>query len=230
MTVPDRNTFENIYASQPPWDIGRPQKAFLDVSDQITGSILDAGCGAGENALFFASRGRKVTGIDFLAEPITRARKKTVERSVTATFFVIDALALKDLPEVFDSVIGSGLFHVFNDEERPKYGSVWLRSNGFSECAAESRLVRLKPVARGATLMRRGRTSGAIGRPLRYAVAEVPDALGPVPGRPGDEKAPALTRHQWKGEATRDQRPLQPRREYPTPVPRGADLAGGSKP
>ena len=29
MTVPDRSTFESIYAGQPPWDIGRPQKAFI---------------------------------------------------------------------------------------------------------------------------------------------------------------------------------------------------------
>jgi SAM-dependent methyltransferase len=121
MTVPDRKTFENIYAGQPPWDIGKPQKAFIDVADRITGSVLDAGCGTGENALFFASRGQKVTGIDFLAEPISRAKKKAAERGVTATFFVMDALALKDLPEVFDSVIDSGLFHVFGDEDRRRY-------------------------------------------------------------------------------------------------------------
>ena len=93
----------------------------LDVADQITGSILDAGCGTGENALFFASRGQKVTGIDFLAEPITRAKQKAAERGVTATFLVMDALALKDLPEAFDNVIDSGLFHVFNDEDRRRY-------------------------------------------------------------------------------------------------------------
>jgi cyclopropane fatty-acyl-phospholipid synthase-like methyltransferase len=33
----------------------------------------------------------------------------------------MDALALKDLPEVFDSVIDSGLFHVFTDEDRRRY-------------------------------------------------------------------------------------------------------------
>ena len=33
----------------------------------------------------------------------------------------MDALALKDLPEVFDSVIDSGLFHVFGDEDRKRY-------------------------------------------------------------------------------------------------------------
>jgi cyclopropane fatty-acyl-phospholipid synthase-like methyltransferase len=121
MTVPDRSTFENIYAGQAPWDIGRPQKALIDVADQITGSILDAGCGTGANALFFASRGQKVTGIDFLAEPITRAKKKAAERGVPATFLVMDALALKNLPEVFDSVIDSGLFHVFSDDDRRRY-------------------------------------------------------------------------------------------------------------
>ena len=62
------------YAGQAPWDIGRPQKAFLDVADQITGSVLDAGCGTGDNALFFAGRGHKVTGIDFLEEPIQQGQ------------------------------------------------------------------------------------------------------------------------------------------------------------
>src|SRR5436305_7785093 len=105
MPVPDRSTFENIYAGQPPWEIGRPQKAFLDVADRITGSVLDAGCGTGENALYLASRGQKVTGIDFLAEPISRAKRKAAERGVTATFLVMDALALKEMPQVFDNVI-----------------------------------------------------------------------------------------------------------------------------
>src|SRR5437762_14092061 len=121
MNVPDRSTFESAYAGQAPWDIGGPQKALIDLADQITGSVLDAGCGTGENALFFASRGHKVTGIDFLEEPIRRAKRKASERGLTSTFFVMDALALKDLPEVFDTVIDSGLFHVFSDEDRKRY-------------------------------------------------------------------------------------------------------------
>ncbi len=119
--LPDRSTFESAYAGQAPWDIGRPQQAFLDVADRITGSVLDAGCGTGDNALFFASRGHKVTGIDFLEEPITRARRKAAERGLSATFLVMDALALKDLPEVFDNVIDSGLLHVLSDDDRRRY-------------------------------------------------------------------------------------------------------------
>lgn len=120
-TVPDRTTFESAYAGQAPWDIGVPQKEFVDRADQIIGSILDSGCGTGDNALYFASRGHKVTGIDFLAEPIKRAKHKAAERSLSATFLVMDALALKELPEVFDSVIDSGLFHIFSDDDRRRY-------------------------------------------------------------------------------------------------------------
>jgi hypothetical protein len=57
--VPGRSTFENAYAGQAPWDIGRPQKPFLDVSDQVAGPVLDAGCGTGDKALFYAGRGAR---------------------------------------------------------------------------------------------------------------------------------------------------------------------------
>ncbi|MHB1424465.1 MAG: class I SAM-dependent methyltransferase [Gemmataceae bacterium] len=119
--IPDRNTFESAYAGQAPWDIGRPQKALMAVADRIAGSVLDAGCGTGENALYFAGRRCTVTGIDFLEEPITRARLKTTERGLSVTFLVKDALTLADWTERFDNVIDSGLFHVFSDEDRRRY-------------------------------------------------------------------------------------------------------------
>ena len=121
MAVPDRSTFETMYAGLPPWETGRPQPAFVAAADRVMGSVLDAGCGTGENALFFADRGHKVTGIDFLAGPIDRARQKAAERGLKATFLVMDALHLTALPEVFDSAIDSGLFHVFGDEDRRRY-------------------------------------------------------------------------------------------------------------
>src|SRR6266481_1306355 len=82
--VPDKKTFETLYAGQAPWDIGKPQKPILDVADQISGSVLDAGCGTGDTALFLAGRGGKVTGIDFLEEPIKRAKRKAAERGLSA--------------------------------------------------------------------------------------------------------------------------------------------------
>jgi SAM-dependent methyltransferase len=120
-TIPDRATFETLYAGQAPWDIGKPQKAFIDVADSISGSVLDAGCGTGDTALVLASRGHKVTGIDFLEVPITRATRKAEARGLQATFLVMDALTLKDWTERFDKVIDSGLFHVFSDQDRKRY-------------------------------------------------------------------------------------------------------------
>jgi cyclopropane fatty-acyl-phospholipid synthase-like methyltransferase len=40
---------------------------------------------------------------------------------VQVTFLVKDALTLKDWTERFDSVIDSGLFHVFKDDDRRRY-------------------------------------------------------------------------------------------------------------
>jgi cyclopropane fatty-acyl-phospholipid synthase-like methyltransferase len=121
MTVHSRTDFETMYVGRPPWDIGKPQKPFIDAADQITGAVLDAGCGTGDTALFLASRGCKITGIDFLEVPIQRAKQKAAERGLTAIFLVKNALTLKDWSERFDNVVDSGLFHVFSDEDRTKY-------------------------------------------------------------------------------------------------------------
>ena len=119
--IPDKHRFQQAYDGKPPWDIGKPQPVFVEAAEHIKGSVLDAGCGTGENALFFAQRGHQTTGIDFLEHPIAEAKRKAQERGLQATFLVMDALHLDDIPEVFDSVIDCGLFHVFSDEDRARY-------------------------------------------------------------------------------------------------------------
>src|SRR5579862_3476958 len=116
-----RDHFQSAYSGNPPWDINKPQPAFQAVADSVTGSVLDAGCGTGENALFFAGRGHALTGFDFLEEPILAARRKAAERGLAATFLVKDALKLGEWTERFDNIIDSGLFHVFSDEDRARY-------------------------------------------------------------------------------------------------------------
>lgn len=119
--VPDRSRFENAYAGKAPWDIGRPQKGFVEAANLISGSVLDSGCGTGELALYLAGRGCTVTGIDFLEEPIKRAKRKAEERGLNASFLVKDALSLQNWSEQFDHVTDCGLFHVFNDDDRQSY-------------------------------------------------------------------------------------------------------------
>ncbi len=117
----NQESFASMYARKPPWDIGRPQRSFVEAADRVTGTILDSGCGTGENALYFAGRGHTVLGIDFLEGPIREARRKAQERGQAAEFVQKDALTLLDLDRTFDSVIDSGLFHVFGDEDRARY-------------------------------------------------------------------------------------------------------------
>jgi SAM-dependent methyltransferase len=117
----DQVTFWFIYAKKAPWDIGKPQAPFVAVADRVVSPVLDAGCGTGENALFFAARGHRVTGIDFLKKPIQQARVKAAERGLQMEFLVKDALKLGDWGERFASVIDCGLFHVFSDHDRRRY-------------------------------------------------------------------------------------------------------------
>ena len=116
--------FEWAYRSgEPPWDIGRPQPAIVRLAEEgaIKGSVLDVGCGTGENALYLASRGLDVVGVDAAPTAIERAGAKATERGVRVEFVVDDALALEGLGRTFDVAIDCGLFHTFSDAERIRF-------------------------------------------------------------------------------------------------------------
>ena len=116
--------FDAMYvAGRPPWDIGRPQSAFRELADRgrLVGRVLDVGCGTGEHALMAAAIGLDATGVDAASTAVTMARRKANERDLTARFLTWNALALADLGESFDTVLDCGLFHVFEDLDRPKF-------------------------------------------------------------------------------------------------------------
>ena len=113
--------FESVYHGEPPWDIRRPQKEYiqLEQAGEIVGSVLDVGCGTGENALYLAAQGHEVWGIDFAPTAIQKAQEKAAQRHLTATFLVLNVLELHTLGRTFDTVIDSGLFHSLSVEVRP---------------------------------------------------------------------------------------------------------------
>jgi SAM-dependent methyltransferase len=115
--------FEAMYAGTPPWDIGRPQPAFLRLATagQIRGRVLDVGCGTGEHALMAAGLGLDATGVDTAPTAIETAKAKARERGLSTRFLVWNALELGGLGETFDTVLDSGLFHVFDDDSRVRY-------------------------------------------------------------------------------------------------------------
>lgn len=113
--------FSNYYADRPPWDIGRPQEAFVAAAERIGPRVLDAGCGTGDLAIWLAGRGHAVTGVDFLPGPIDVARAKAEAAGVGVNFLAMDALAIGEIPERFDAVTDCGLFHTFDDAGRSAY-------------------------------------------------------------------------------------------------------------
>jgi SAM-dependent methyltransferase len=120
-----KESWDDSYTGEapPPWDIGRPQPAFVRLADEgrLAGHVLDAGCGTGEHALLAASRGAEVTGMDLAPTAIARARAKAAERGLRARFVIADALDLPRQDLTDDTVIDSGVFHVFDDEDRARY-------------------------------------------------------------------------------------------------------------
>ena len=119
----DNQLFEQMYQGQAPWDTGRPQPAIIKLAEagQIRGSVLDVGCGTGENLLYLAARGHEAWGLDFVPVAIERAKAKAAQRGIEAHFIVGNALELNKLGRQFDTVIDCGLFHTFADEERPVF-------------------------------------------------------------------------------------------------------------
>src|SRR5258708_17245555 len=118
-----RPSWNSVYEGSPPWDIGRPQPDFVVLADagKFRGRVLDVGCGTGEHVMLAASHGAEAMGVDVAELAIERARAKAQQRGISAMFEVGDVLHLDRLGREFDVITDSGVFHVFDDEERPGY-------------------------------------------------------------------------------------------------------------
>ena len=130
--------FEEMYGGTPPWDIGRPQPEVvrLEEAGAIEGAVLDVGCGTGENALYLSGRGHPVVGLDGAPTAIAKARRKATERRSDAAFHLADALELDGRFGMFRTVLDCGLYHTFEDADRPRYAESLSRVTG-----SEGRLI-----------------------------------------------------------------------------------------
>lgn len=123
MEISPLDRFDESYrTTTPPWVIGEPQPAVVDLerTGRIRGTVLDVGCGSGEHTIHLARLGYDVLGVDFSPAAVALARANAEAHRVSARFDLADAL---DLPADgrYETVLDSALFHVFGDPERRRY-------------------------------------------------------------------------------------------------------------
>ncbi len=127
MNTPARQLFEDAYQNRTaPWVIGEPQPAIvaLEATGAIRGAVLDIGCGLGEHTIMLTRLGYDVVGVDYADGAVQQARENAAAAGVDARFAVGDAMALGADAAVgteWDTILDSALFHIFGDDDRPRY-------------------------------------------------------------------------------------------------------------
>lgn len=106
-----------------PWKLDEAQPVLVEWEEagEITGPVLECGCGHGENALYMAGRGHSITAFDVSPTAIEQDRAKATEAGLSVTFAVADATTLEDIPSGFATVVDSALLHCLNEEQRHAY-------------------------------------------------------------------------------------------------------------
>src|SRR5215831_10781968 len=107
--------WNDVYKTTPLWDVGFAQPALVELAetDELNrGSVLDVGCGTGDNALYLASKKFNVTAVDLANSAIEASKAKAIEKKLTVDFRVGNVLSLPFEDCSFDNVVDSGLFHI----------------------------------------------------------------------------------------------------------------------
>ena len=127
-----RDQMEKIYSETPPadipWNIESPPKALVELVE--AGQVqpcktIDMGCGAGNYAIYFASVGFDVTGVDISPSAIALAEANAEQKGVTCRFVAADVLGgLPEIGDTFDFAYDWSLLHHVFPEHRKQYVEV----------------------------------------------------------------------------------------------------------
>jgi SAM-dependent methyltransferase len=110
-----------------PWD-GHPLPTSLrdlvkGEKALTAGTALDLGCGTGDNSIYLAKHGWQVTGVDFVAKAVDKAKAKAAANKVDANFVRADAtrLSSEGVGSNFGLIVDNGCLHGMSAQDRDAY-------------------------------------------------------------------------------------------------------------
>jgi len=108
----------------------------------VSGSVLDLGCGAGRNAVYFLNQGYEYVGVDADDSQVQLCRFVTKDFEDNSVQFYTTSIQELDLGKRFDLIICSQVLHFAEDEA--DFFRMWsglvrhLKSNGMAYVTLDS--------------------------------------------------------------------------------------------
>ena len=118
---------EQRKAQHPGWTVSsnyelkrqRVAEALEQCELSTSGTFLELGCGAGNTAIWMASKGFKAYGIDIVPEAIQWAKQKAADEAITADFYLGDLSHMTMFgSNFFDLIFDADCLQMIVDESR----------------------------------------------------------------------------------------------------------------
>ncbi len=110
----------------PRWDTAEPRPELAEiVHGHHPGRALDLGCGTGTNAVYLASQGWEVVGVDFVPAAIETATARALKAGSMARFVRADVTRLREggVDGPFDLLVDIGCYHAIPAGLRAAYAA-----------------------------------------------------------------------------------------------------------
>ena len=115
-----------------PWDNGDVAPELVDLvegPDALPpGRALDLGCSTGTQAIYLAKKGWQVTGVDYVAQALAKARQRAAAAGVAPTWVAGDVTRLSELvvdhsSTAYTLLLDFGCFHGLNAPQCAAYAA-----------------------------------------------------------------------------------------------------------